>query len=181
MIFISYFYNLRCIQYILQLMRYYFLFLFSMTPCLLFAQDRADSIFHNKEYGFDQYPATPKKTTITEHELIYSKEVVQFKAEIRNAFKNKINFAGDCILVSWETGICRIRSAIINTSTRIVTLGPITCPDFIYYPNSKILIVDPADKNATGWVKRPFTHVYVWQGNYLKLLRSIPVPSKDLE
>lgn len=146
------------------------------------------NIFGQNTPTFAKYSAKVQKTTAKSVNLKSHKDARMFRTNLRNSFKEGVNFAGSFILSSWGCGTSCLQTAIIDGKTGNVFFPKILQGSSFgfgelsdkeesleFKKNSRLLIIN--GYIATGNEDKPSKYgiwYYEWTGKNLKLLKFVP-------
>jgi len=139
--------------------------------CTVEAQSPIDKTLR-RFYDFDKYLVNRENYSITENDIIFTSDTRKFKTEIVNALKQKANYAGYCVFIEWGCGTECQQSAIIDKKTKKVIFGPSSSTGYYYYADSRLLISNPEDKDASDFILKK-SNVYLLSNDSLIFLKTI--------
>lgn len=121
---------------------------------------------------FEQYRVNERFTGKPVPINLNTPEIRRYRTVLRNAAKQKPNFAGRYIVATWGCGTSCQMSAIIDAKKGIVYMPGIQSEAGLKYRlNSRLLIVNPPEEIATYGANKPdwlISRYYVWQNDNLK-------------
>ena len=93
----------------------------------------------------------------------------RFRTVLRRGAANGPNFAGELTVVEWGCGTSCQQAAIIKTRTgRIVAPLLTITRGADYYPDSRLMVVDPVlEPDILGGFGPPFVRYFAWTGSRL--------------
>ena len=130
---------------------------------------------------FTDYPVKEHFNSQTAS-LVLSREARMYRTRLKEAARQKPNFAGHFIVTTWGCGTECIMGAIIDASTGRVFMLPTTLccwgsgvdekfNPVEFRPNSSLIILSGARNEKEGDLA---TRFYKFENNRLVLIRSIP-------
>jgi hypothetical protein len=144
------------------------------------------SIFGQSTPTFAKYSAKIGKVSAKEVNLKSHKNARNFRTNLRNAFKEGVNFAGGYVLTSWGCGTSCLQTAIIDGKT-----GNVFFPKMLqgtsfgfgelsdkeesieFKKNSRLLVINGYTANGQNQSKYGIWY-YEWTGKDLKLVKFVP-------
>lgn len=146
------------------------------------------NIFGQNTPTFAKYSVKVQKKTVNEVNLKSHRDARMFRTNLRNSFKEGVNFAGSFILSSWGCGTSCLQTAIIDGKKDVAFFPKILQGSSFgfdelsdkeesleFKKNSRLLIIN--GYIATGNEDKPSKYgiwYYEWTGKNLKLVKFVP-------
>lgn len=144
------------------------------------------SIFGQSAPTFAKYSAKIGKVSAKEVKLQSHKDARMFRTNLRNAFKEGVNFAGSFILTSWGCGTSCLQTAIIDGKTGNVFFpkelqgtsfgfGELSNKEesIEFKQNSRLLNINGYAGGEVGEKNKYGIWYYEWTGKNLKLVKFV--------
>lgn len=124
----------------------------------------------DKAAPFARYPAGPAyKGKTAPVDLRSHKDARMLRTRLREAARQRPNFAGHMIVTTWGCGTSCQVVALIDARTGKVTFGPTASVGVAHRLSSRLLVVNPPDTESGAGSRFPGmeTEYYVWTAGKL--------------